>query len=486
MVTNDATLIQVKHDVLYMVAKLAFNGELEAKEDEIPYELIKGPHASYRCCIYREREITRQRVRLAKGECPTGKDSKNIVQVINAACEDCPLSRYTVTDNCRNCVGKACYNSCKFGAITIGKHRSYIEPDKCKECGMCAKACPYNAIADLVRPCKKSCPVGAITMDDDGICLIDESKCIQCGKCIHSCPFGAIGSKSFIVDIINAMRAGKHVYAMVAPATDGQFGEDITMDSWRTALKATGFTDMVEVALGGDLTAAAEADEWMESYKEGKKKTTSCCPAFVNMIKKHFPELIDNMSTTASPMVGVSRLIKAKDPDALTVFVGPCIAKKSETKEADIEGNADYALTYGEVRAMMRAKSVELKPEKLITMQASTYGKRFGDSAGVTAAVMQSMKEKDFDPKDIKVRVCNGADACKVALMLLKAGKLPEDFIEGMACVGGCVGGPSKHRSPEESKKAREALIAMTDARGVHENLDMQNAADIGMHRSGK
>ena len=105
-----------------------------------------------------------------------------------------------------------------------------------------------------------------------------------------------------MVDVINMINAGKKVVAMVAPATEGQFGADITMASWKTALKKVGFADMVEVALGGDMTAAAEAAEWAEAYKEGKKMTTSCCPAFVNMIKQHFPQLLDNMSTTVSPM----------------------------------------------------------------------------------------------------------------------------------------------------------------------------------------
>ena len=100
-------------------------------------------------------------------------------------------------------------------AGAIGEHRTKIDPNKCKECGMCAKACPYGAIAHLVRPCKKACPVGAITYDDNGICVIDEGKCIQCGHCIHSCPFGAIGSKTYLVSIINEIRAGKEVIAMV-------------------------------------------------------------------------------------------------------------------------------------------------------------------------------------------------------------------------------------------------------------------------------
>ena len=240
MLTNDATILKIKHEVLYEVAKLAYKGKFDDKKDDIAYKLAPGPKPNFRCCVYKEREIIRQRVRLAEGLCPNDNDreaSDNVIQVIDSACADCPLSHYIVTDNCRKCMAKACQQSCKFGAITMGPNRAYIDPDKCKECGMCAKSCPYNAIADLIRPCKKACPVNAITMDENGICKIDDSKCIRCGKCIHRCPFGAIGSKTAIVDIVKAILAGKNVVAMFAPAMEGQFGDNITMASIRTACK---------------------------------------------------------------------------------------------------------------------------------------------------------------------------------------------------------------------------------------------------------
>jgi len=483
MVTNDATILRIKHEVLYEVAKLAWEGKLDEEKDDIPYKMIPGPQAQFRCCIYKEREIIKQRVRLAEGKCPSGKDDINIIQVINAACEECPLASYIVTNNCRKCMGKACQNSCHFGAISMERDHAYIDPAKCKECGKCAQACPYNAIAHLERPCKKVCPVDAITYDEHGICKIDETKCIRCGACIHSCPFGAIGSRTHITQVIAAIRAGKRVVAMVAPATEGQFGEKITMASWKTALKKTGFADMVEVGLGGDLTAAAEAAEWAEAYREGKKMTTSCCPAFVNMIERQFPMLKDNMSTTVSPMCGVSRMLKEQDPETVTVFIGPCIAKKSEVIDHQIEGNADYAMTFGEIRALMRAKNVELEPEENTYQESSVFGKRFGNSGGVTAAVLQCLKETDEDIKP-NVMKCNGAADCKKALLLMKVGKLPADFVEGMVCVGGCVGGPSKHKSEAEAKKARDLLISQADAREVHENLKNLGLEELAMHRS--
>lgn len=478
----DENVIQIKHDVLYEVAKLAFAGELDEKRDHIAMELIPGPTPRFRCCIYKEREIIRQRVRLAEGKAPGVEDDGNIIQVISSACEDCPISSYTVTENCQNCIGKACISACKFGAIEPGRHRSHIDASKCKECGKCAQSCPYNAIAHLKRPCKYSCPVDAITYDQNGISVIDRDKCIRCGKCIHSCPFGAIGSKTSIVEVVNALRSGKPVYAMAAPATEGQFGADITMASWKKAMKKVGFTDFYDVGLGGDMTAAYEAEEWTEAYHEGKKKVTSCCPAFVNMVRQHYPELADCVSTTVSPMCAVSRMIKAKEPDAVTVFIGPCLAKKSEVADQKIPGNADYVLTYSEIRAIMKAREVTLEPAANDDQIASTFGKRFANSGGVTAAVLQSIKESDAQ---IGATVCraNGAAECKKALVLLKAARLPEDFVEGMVCEGGCVGGPSAYNDEIASRKNRDALIAQADGRGIHENLKNYDMESFSMHR---
>ena len=455
MRTNDEALLKIKYNVLHEVAKLAFSGELDEKRDEIPFKLIPGPKAQFRCCVYKEREIIRQRVRLAEGKCPSGKHSDNMIQVIPSACEECPITRFVVTDNCQKCMGKACQ-----------------------------QACPYNAIAELIRPCRRACPVDAITMDlDTGICQIDEKKCIQCGACVRSCPFGAITSKVFIVQVINALKAGKKVVAMVAPAAEGEFGADITMGSWRTALKKVGFADMVEVAAGGDMTAAYEAMEWAEAYKEGKKMTTSCCPAFVNLIKKHYPTLIDNLSTTVSPMCAVSRMLKAKDPETVTVFIGPCMAKKAEAADKSVEGNADFVLTFGEAIELMRAKDVELEPEEYKDQEASVFGKRFGNGGGVTNAVIQCLKEQG-ESTDIKVARCSGPADVKKALLLMKVGRLPEDFIEGMMCQGGCVGGPSNLKQETTFKKDRDALIGKADERGVWENLKNYDMESFSMHRT--
>ena len=176
MIMNDSGINVIRRKVGSEVCRLEWEGNLDQEHVEtLIREISPGPKPLYRCCIYKEREIVRGRVRLASGcNAVPGNETKNVVQVIEAACDDCPISSYTVTDNCRFCLGKACLNSCKFGAISLGPTRMHIDPAKCKECGMCAKSCPFGAIVHLERPCKKACPVDAISYDEYGFCRIDE------------------------------------------------------------------------------------------------------------------------------------------------------------------------------------------------------------------------------------------------------------------------------------------------------------------------
>ena len=483
MIQNDKGIVGFKHRIMEDVARLAWNDQLDEEHmEELVYDVIPGPRPTYRCCVYKEREIVRQRVRLATARnTRANKDSTNEVQVIKPACDECSIASYSVTDNCRLCLGKPCLSACKFGAISQGEFRTHIDAAKCKECGLCAKECPFGAIVHLVRPCKKACPVDAISFDENGFCRIDEEKCINCGHCIHNCPFGAIGSKTYLTEIIREIKAGKEIYAMCAPAAEGQFGDDITMQSIRVALKKIGFTDMVEVGLGGDMTAAFEAEEWSEAYKEGKKMTTSCCPAFINMLKKHFPEQYEeNMSGTVSPMCAVSRYLKYLHPGCVTVFVGPCIAKKTEAKDSSVPDNADYVITFGELKSLFKSANVTLEPVDEPYQEASLFGKKFAGSGG------EVMKERGEDTSEIKLETCAGGEECRKALMLLKMGKMPADFIEGMMCAGGCVGGPSNSVPANEINKARTKLFDQADDRKVLDNLKAYPMDRFSMKRSGE
>ena len=184
-------------------------------------------------------------------------------------------------------------------------------------------------------------------------------------------------------------------------------------------------------------------------------------------------------------MVAVSRYLKSQDPDCVTVFIGPCIAKKGETLNENIADNADYAMTYGEMVALLDSRGVEITPVEEDYQEASLFGKRFAGSGGVAEAVLEVMREMGEDTEGISLLRCAGGDECKKALTLLKAGRLKEDFIEGMMCPGGCVGGPSKHQTEPLVEKARTGLLNAADKRGILENLANYPMESFSMFRDG-
>ncbi len=486
---KNAKRINWKHRVLEIVARYSYEGTLEKHKESIPLEIIPhGSQATYRCCVYREREILRNRIKWACGE-PTvydneqHNDRREPVAIINSACEGCPLQRYTVTSNCQNCMAEKCMEACHFDAIIMTHQGAVINPDKCRECGMCAQACPYNAISDARRPCVRSCPVDAISVDKKNrLASIDYSKCISCGACTVACPFSAISDISMMVPMIDDIREGREVYACFAPSIEGQFG-GVTVGEMIGALRKLGFAGAYEVALGADAVAQHEAHEVMEAARKGEHMTTSCCPAFYNMIAKHYPTLLDKVSHTVSPMVATARFIKARHPGAKVAFFGPCIAKKSEVQryeKAGLEG-ADYALTYEELEAMFAAKGID--PEAISAgdvQQGSVYGKNFAQAGGVSAAVEQVIKEEGFD-LPVTCLKCSGAAECKKALIMLRAGKVKETIIEGMACENGCINGPGKITELRQSVTMRKQLMRAADERTIGENLEQYAFDDIDM-----
>ncbi|MBP3655852.1 MAG: 4Fe-4S dicluster domain-containing protein [Clostridia bacterium] len=481
--------IDFKHSTLVAVAKYCYEGTLEAHKDQIPLEIIPhGSQATYRCCVYREREILRNRVDCACGSVTAfdGKQTYHLdepISIIYSACEGCPLQRYTVTSNCQHCMAQKCMEACRFDAIVMTHQGAVINPEKCRECGMCAQACPYNAISDARRPCVRSCPVDAISVDKKNRrASIDYNKCISCGSCTVACPFSAISDISMITDVIDDIREGKEVFACFAPSIEGQFG-GVTVGEMIRALTMLGFTDALEVALGADATAYHEAQEAKEVAREGGHMTTSCCPAFYNLVMKHFPQLKDKVSHTVSPMVAMARFVKQRHPGAKVAFIGPCIAKKSEVKrykEAELVG-ADYVITYEELRAMFEAKGVD--PEAVAAasvQQGSVYGKNFAVSGGVAAAVQQVLVEEQFD-LPVSCLKCSGAAECKKALAMLRAGRINETIIEGMACEGGCVNGPGKVTDMRHSLGMRKQLLKDADDRSILENLEASGFTGVDM-----
>ena len=365
------------------------------------------------------------------------------------------------------------------------------DSSKCIKCMRCVQVCEKVqglGVWDVEGTGSRT------TINVAGHRTIEEADCALCGQCITHCPTGALTERDETEKVWNAIAdPEKIVVVQIAPAVRAAWGEELGLsreeatvgkiiDVWRRL----GADYVFDTSFSADLTIMEEGTEFQQRFTSGELKDrpmfTSCCPGFVNMVRKHYPELADKISTTVSPMCAVSRMIKAKDPDAVTVFIGPCVAKKSEVHDQKIEGNADYVLTFSEIRAIMKAKGVQLEADDTSYQEGSVFGKRFANSGGVTAAVIESMKEKGEDV-DCKVCKANGAAECKKALLLMKAGKLPENFIEGMACEGGCVGGPSSYNDMVSTKKFRDDLLSRADDRKIRDNIANYHMETFEMHR---
>jgi len=464
----DTKVQHLKYKVLREVARLAWKDELLENVLNIPKMIVPGKTPTMRCCVYKERAILAERVKIAMGG---NKDVNNIIEVIDIACDECPAAGYEVTGSCRGCLAHRCEDVCKRGAISFDhNHVAHIDKSKCVECGMCAKVCPYSAIINRKRPCQVACKIKAISINHDNAAHIDDEKCIQCGACVYQCPFGAISDKSFILNVIDMIKKSEDnkkykVYAVVAPSISSQFTH-AKLGQVISGMKALGFHTVVEAALGADMVALKEAKE----LSEKGFLTSSCCPAFVRYIKTAFPQLSDLISHNPSPMAMLAAYIKETDPDCKVVFIGPCTAKKGEAQLPEVKPFVDAVMTFEELQALFDSRDLDLASLPLDYLDnASYFGRIFARSGGLSDAVVQALKEQGID-FTVKSAVCDGIEACKMALLKKSKNVLDANFIEGMACIGGCIGGAGCLTHGEKNKDGvdkygREAMEKnITDA----------------------
>lgn len=468
----DTKVQHLKYKVLREVAREAWNGTLIDNLFDIPKKIVPGNTPTMRCCIYKERAILEERVKLAMGG---DRKNPNVIEVIEIACDECPMCGYEVTNTCRGCLAHRCEDVCKRGAISFDEnHVAHIDKTKCVDCGACAKVCPFTAIINRKRPCQNACKIKAISMNENKAAAIDNSKCISCGACVYQCPFGAIMDKSYILDCIDIIQKSENntkykVFAVVAPSISSQFTY-AKLGQVISGMKQLGFHTVVEAALGADIVAYAESKELAEKGF----LTSSCCPAFVDYVNKAYTQLKDLVSHNLSPMAAIAKYIKEKNPGCKVVFIGPCTAKKMEVQKEQVREYVDNCMTFEELQALFDSKDIDITTlGEDVLDNASYFGRIFARSGGLSDAVAQGLKEHGITDFELKAVPCDGIEACKMALMKKSRNVLDGNFIEGMACTGGCIGGAGclthgEKNKAEVDKYGREALEkTITDAISV-------------------
>lgn len=455
--TNNVMI--VRHELLARLVRLWKENLLIEGIDRLPIELTpRKSKVQGRCCIHKERAVWKYKALPLLGFDMSDEEDEltplseyakrallrpdnqkeNLMCVIDEACSSCVSSNYEITNLCRGCVARSCYMNCPKEAIRFQQNgQAMIDHEICINCGKCQQSCPYHAIVYIPIPCEEVCPVKAITKDEYGIEHIDESKCIYCGKCINACPFGAIFEISQVFDILQGLRSGEQIVAMVAPAILAQFSAPV--ENVYGAIKALGFADVIEVAQGAMETTRLEAEELIEKMHEGQPfMTTSCCPSYTQLAEKHIHDLKKYISSTGSPMYYTAKIIREKYPDAKIVFIGPCVAKRKEVK---MNPEVDYTMTFEEIASVWNGMGIQIEQTEpysmLFTSSREAYG--FAQSGGVINAVKTCLQDESVNAVQI-------ANLTKKNVSLLRAyaktGKAPAQFIEVMACEGGCVTGP--------------------------------------------
>ena len=470
------TITDMRKKVFAEVAKLAYEGGDYTRIEKLPYEIIPGEIGRQRESVFLERAIVGERIRLAMGLplrpvtehslLSDGVEESAIaekyydpplINVIKYACNACAPTHYEVTSACQGCLARHCQHACPKGAIRTERGQAVIDQNLCIKCGKCKDACSYQAIIKFTRPCQEACGMNAIGQDEYGHACIDYDKCVSCGMCLVNCPFGAIVDKGQLFQLIHAIRQGDEVVAVIAPAFWGQFGDNVTPGQIKAAMKQLGFAALEEVAVGADLCAVEEAEEFLRMVPEKQPfMATSCCPAWSVMAKKEFPGFAPYISMTMTPMVLTARLQKRRNPDCKIAFIGPCAAKKLEASRRSVRSEVDFVLTFEEMSGIFDARQVDvsaLEEDPDGVSDASVDGRNFAVSGGVAKSVENVIREK-YPDREIKMANAEGLKECRKLLTMAKAGKYNCYLLEGMACPGGCVAGAGTMQSIKKSQAA--------------------------------
>ena len=484
----NTTVIQIRRQVFTEVARMAYANVKGEQANhlmrKIPYTIIPGEEGKLRKDIFLERAIVEERVRLAMGLPTRRMDEHNsvvsgledasiadkyydppLVNVIKFACNRCPEKLVKVSDLCQGCLAHPCMEVCPKKAITWESGRSTIDQDKCIKCGRCVDRLPLQRHRQDRAPLRR---------------------CLR-----HGChPLRRAGPRR---DRLQQVRVLRPVSGQLPLRCHRRQGPDLPAHSGlqprrphlrprrslpsstssrrlastgklKAALKALGFCDVVEVAIGADLCTVDEAHDFLEEVPDKLNfMATSCCPAWSMMAKTAFPDLAKNISMTMTPMVFTARMMKQADPEARMCFIGPCAAKKLEASRRTVRSDVDFVLTFEELAGIIEAKDIdvanlEVDPDEIDLVHASGAGRGFAQSGGVAKAVADKIKEWHPD-MDVKIASAQGLAECKKLLMLAKAGKYNGYLLEGMGCPGGCIGGAGTIADPARTAVALNKYV---------------------------
>ncbi|HHW45356.1 MAG TPA: iron hydrogenase [Clostridiales bacterium] len=301
---------------------------------------------------------------------------------------------------------------------------------RCKDTENCAVACFFGALEQK-----------------DGKKTINKDLCTGCCECISQCRHKTLIENKEVIPVFDAIyNYDGPVYAMIAPAFISQFSYEVTPGKLRHAFKKLGFAGMLEVALFADILTLKEALEFDRRIKSNEDflLTSCCCPLWIAMIRKVCKQYMPNVPGSVSPMVACGRTIKYLEPTAKTVFIGPCIAKKAEAREPDIADAVDYVLTFQEMKQIFEFTGInpaELQEDE--RDHSSRTGRIYARTGGVSEAVAETVKRLNPGRAiEVKARQADGVPDCRRMLEELTKGEMTANFLEGMGCKGGCVGGP--------------------------------------------
>ena len=316
-----------------------------------------------------------------------------------------------------------------------------------------------NNCADCYK-CIRTCSVKAITYANDTAEILND-ECILCGSCFVACPQKAKQVRSDLGRVKAAISSGKRVVCSLAPSFIADFRIE-SVEVMEQALKSLGFSAVEETAVGAQMVS----DEYARIMREKKQRVliSSCCPSINLLIQKYYPTMLPHLAKVLTPMQAHCKAIRERDPEAFTVFIGPCIAKKAEADESPY---TDVALTYDELRDWFADEKIELPRERTQTGN--------GMRAGFYPATGGVLKATDKVEGYRRVAI-DGVDNCRAVFEELENGTMTDVFIEMSACEGSCINGPCIREHHE--RRLKGAL--RVDTYAGDKRFDAQAPKSIG------